>query len=533
MTPQEILEQYQSLRPQERPAFVRSLSQEQRDALADELPDAVAQIVRMSDDEYAEYRAEIEAISQETTARMATPDSRDQTRSFAFDQKQRIADGDTVDRVEEFYNPSAERLARLVTRQKEAIVTAYMQATGNEMPQEYIATLQSIDTMEGITGFLRQLTQVDPAGEAVIDAYLDVRSGESTLSPVDSDMTMYELDSNGELRDVVTGELAPPEVTGAQAPGTSASDIPPAPDNQDAFLIGRPPSGFVAGVGYQDEELETEEMRQAEIDRARSNIERYRRNTAQFPGSLVAGKSEFAHELDALNTFTDGGGMESRYYEGEEWQFAWRSAGEVRVIQERLENAGLLKPNTYTPGMWDSVSARSMSALMGESNATGQTWEMQLARRLEFVTPEMLAETYGSASGGRTPFVAPAYMRPDQASLSQAVKALVRQKLKREPSARDMAELSDQMYSDYKLEYDAQVKALRSEYDATTRALESDSAQSAGIVQNVDPTARFRETFESRFANELQLRDDVDSTVEAQGKMQGAMQRLDSVIGRY
>lgn len=309
----------------------------------------------------------------------------------------------------------------------------------------------------------------------------------------------------------------------------TSSEIPPM--EGQATLIGNPPYGFVPGVGFQDP-AEPLDMRQAEIDAALNRIESIRRGTALEPGTLVAGKTSFAHEIDDLNTFTDGGTMEARYYEGEQWMFSWRSANEIRILQERMERAGLLKPKSYIPGMWDPKSAASMQQLMLESNAVGVTWEMQLGRRLDNMTDELLSQIYGSGrSGSRQPFVAPAYLKPDNASLSQAVKTMVRGRLNREPSDREMANLVAQMYGDYRAEYDASVQAMRSEYDAQTRALESGEAQSAGTVQNVDPTARFREAFERTFANEIALNEDSDDFIERSARMQTAMGRLDAAIG--
>jgi hypothetical protein len=146
-----------------------------------------------------------------------------------------------------------------------------------------------------------------------------------------------------------------------------------------------------------------------------------------------------------------------------------------------------------------------MAALADESNGAGVPWNLQLAKVAANPSEAAKRRAKGRVSD-RRPFVAPAFLKPDMATLSQAVKQSVRQRLGREPTGDEMGELIDTLGTDYRAEFGAQVAALRSEFDATTRAIDTDVAQSSGTVQSVNPAARFAEHFDERFGGEIDVR---------------------------
>ena len=412
-----------------------------------------------------------------------------------------------------------------IARQKPAIAQAYQVATGLQLPQDLELKLLAAASTEDLQAVFTEMIESDSGADRIMRAYSQILNGEIRARGEDEEiLTPIRGNPNkmlNEAGEVVDAPLTARAGSDSTAAG-GAGDIPPISEEEDLpTFIGGTPAGFEAGIGVDP----TDEERQRALERAAQVNRAKYQDTKVEHGTLIQG-------LDAFDPNAPQFKVEQRYYEGEEWGLTWKSATYIRLIQEQLEAGGLLTPGSYPPGLWTTKSVQSMRTLMLEANATGKTWEHMLSDRKAAMTPEQLADIYGtSSSSRRAPFVAPTYRAPDHASLSQAVKGLVRQRLKREPTARDMAELTGQMDSDYKKEYDAEVAALRGEYNATSRAIDSDTSQSGGTVRMVDPSSRFAESFEQRFSGEISLNNDSDDFIETTAKAQGAMSRLDAMIG--
>lgn len=205
-----------------------------------------------------------------------------------------------------------------------------------------------------------------------------------------------------------------------------------------------------------------------------------------------------------------------RYYDFDQWRdFATKSPEYQTMVQAQLIEAGLMDPDDYIPGTWTFDAARAMEFAMFESNATGgrKTWVQVLRERAQGRAEAGLDEETKSLLKSRR-LVLPAFRSPDYASLSTSVKDLFRNQLGREPADWEVALLADQLNTDYRAAYDADVSALTAEFEAGNRAIiDSDATgaaaiQSAGTVGAVDPVARLRDRFETKYASEFELGED-------------------------
>ncbi len=406
---------------------------------------------------------------------------------------------------------------------KRNIVQAYEALTRQPMPDGMLAQLGAARNAAQVADEFQAIASTLPNPDLLFRVFTQIRNGgitdqdprEDLLIPIEGDPD-HMIDAEGNVVD--TPAAARPEVGG----GTVDPDsIPPVETVEERFILGRPPEGFIPGIGsadYTEDEIAEARARQGRVMEQSAKDRFGRFYNPREPELLEYGKVPDEEDI--------------QYYEGEEWQFSWSGPQNIRSIQERMERAGLLKPETYLPGLWDKASATAMANLMVGAYSKNLTWEQHLLDRLSVMTPEILAELYGSsAARGRNPFTAPAYRAPDLASLSQGVKGLMRATLKREPTARELAELTGQMDSDYRKEYNIEVQALRQEYSAVTEAIDTEEETSSGEVRTVDPAARFRESFEDKYSGAISLNEESDEFVERSAKMQGAMGRFDAMIG--
>ena len=202
------------------------------------------------------------------------------------------------------------------------------------------------------------------------------------------------------------------------------------------------------------------------------------------------------------------------------------------ILKDSLVQAGYLDPDQMTGGAtWAFPEMSAMALLADEANGIGDPWQIQLDRVKNNPSEAAKRRAKGRAGADRRPFVAPAFLKPDMATLSQSVKQSVRQRLGREPTSLEMGELIETLGVDFRAEFGAQVAALRSEFDATTRAIETDEPQAAGTVQSVNPAARFAEHFDERFAGEIDVRKRGAALNQREAIGAATMSMVDGLIG--
>lgn len=216
-----------------------------------------------------------------------------------------------------------------------------------------------------------------------------------------------------------------------------------------------------------------------------------------------------------------------RYFEYDQWAlFSTKSPEYIVGLQNQMIQAGLADGSNLVPGYWGAADADAMRQLLIEANAGQMSWEDALGRRIQFGGPE-------SQAGPR--FVMPTYMAPDYATLSQAVKSTFASLVGRDPKDYELALLADQLASDSKAEYNAQVSGQLAEFNAANPATSGAGAEplelnqgppvlgiglpparqvgggdtsprivGGATVSAVDPMARLREAIAARYSGEIE-----------------------------
>lgn len=85
-------------------------------------------------------------------------------------------------------------------------------------------------------------------------------------------------------------------------------------------------------------------------------------------------------------------GTAPQYFEGDEWGPANLPPDGIYQLQQQLAQAGLYdqsasgtgtNPIPFQPGHWDTASRDAYKRLLGEANATGNTWQAQLSNEVK------------------------------------------------------------------------------------------------------------------------------------------------------
>ena len=196
--------------------------------------------------------------------------------------------------------------------------------------------------------------------------------------------------------------------------------------------------------------------------------------------------------------------------------------------QQQFEQMGVYTAPGEQYGKFDPDLVRVINSTMAYANSNYEAdpngFDKSIADML--ANTELASRWLGGSSGGGTARVwrPPAYLAPDYAELSQAVKLTFEQKLGRAPSGAEITLLSDKMKADHRGEFDAQVEGQRLQFFGS-------GAPDAGTVQDVNYAARFQEDFEGKYSDELGT---LDRSAMQQGIMQnafGSVLSADRAIG--
>ena len=196
-------------------------------------------------------------------------------------------------------------------------------------------------------------------------------------------------------------------------------------------------------------------------------------------------------------------------------------------VQKQYEAMGI----GYSAGEYskfDPEFMRVVNTTMAYANlnyeAAGDGFERAMA---DFANnPKLASQWLRGSRGGGTSRVwrPPAYLSPDYAELSQAVKATFEQKLGRAPSKAEVTLLSNKMKADHRGEFDAQVEGQRLQFFGS-------GGHDAGTVQDVNYAARFQEDFENKYTNELGTIDRADMQQNVMQDALGSILSIDNAIG--
>jgi hypothetical protein len=252
--------------------------------------------------------------------------------------------------------------------------------------------------------------------------------------------------------------------------------------------------------------------------------------TAVRDEEIPAGEGlEKYRQARGLGTPTRSTEVVPRYFIGDEWQRAGMPPERIVELQRQLEQAGQLSDGDFYAGVWDQATAGAMQAVMGMANASGQTWEDQLKDLIANV-PESVKEARNAAKLAKQ-FQAPAFIKPDYAGLAQDVKSVMRQKLGRKPTDEEMGELTGAMSGAFRSKYEAEVAAMRAEFNAQEQGLETGEVVQPGSVQGVDPQARFLQSFDRRFAPEMDFIEGQEDQIRNATNVFASLRNMSGLIG--
>lgn len=199
------------------------------------------------------------------------------------------------------------------------------------------------------------------------------------------------------------------------------------------------------------------------------------------------------------------------------------TTAELTALEMRLYEGGYVSEPEGITRRWDLVSG--FTNLVIEADFGRNSWEDQLDFAIEnaVADEEEATKTWAQLN----PFVAPVERIPDYATLSQSVKATVRNHLERDATSSEMSLLSDYLKSQHHNAYQSnELQVAKQGWEARARAQETEQSQTAGSVQLVDPDARFQEEFDDRYEGELDHRQRVDQTAS---NSQGLFASLDTI----
>lgn len=197
--------------------------------------------------------------------------------------------------------------------------------------------------------------------------------------------------------------------------------------------------------------------------------------------------------------------------------------GLVARLQDRLIGAGFMSGGAYGVGSpVDDKTVDAFRGLLGYANSQGASWEKALA------SAEQMAEELGLDGDGneRAPFVAPTYLAPDYATLAQNVKGELRRQLGRDPDESEMALFTAEMAGWDRDAFEAESEAMRAEWEAG-----EEGRDESPTVQTVDPIARFKESFESKFKAELSGIERTEEAAETSENVRGAVSTISQMTG--
>jgi len=215
------------------------------------------------------------------------------------------------------------------------------------------------------------------------------------------------------------------------------------------------------------------------------------------------------------------------YRKGEEYSILdGLSTEQLARTQDRLVALGIL--DGYTRGRIDPNTVKAFSDVLWMANSEGRSWTQTIGD-LERTKAEMgddWAWGDGSGSGDRAPFVAPTYLAPDYATLAQRVKTELRDQLGRDPDESELALLTAELSGWDREAFDAEEAAARAEWEAA-----EDGRDASPTAQAVDPVARFKESFESKFKAELRGIQRTEEATETSENVRGAVGLLSQMSG--
>ena len=303
----------------------------------------------------------------------------------------------------------------------------------------------------------------DPRGVEPID----VRTpGEASRGARPSSDLLNRLDQAARVAGVTAAEVQriveaaqlaaaplPPGVAEAYA---AAGQQPPTPPSAEEILQAQILEWMEGTIGVPPDYIATREI---EIEPESSGLEMFRR---------AQGTPNPTRTTEIL----------PRYQTGDEWNYASMDPALIAPIQQQLVDAGLMEPGEFYPGVWTDQEAAAMQTAMGIANAAGTTIDETIQRLIDTL-PQDVKDARAQADAAKV-FQAPPFLMVDAATIAQDAKTYARNKIGRDPTAEEMAEISAQMSAIYRSDYEAEVSAMRMQFESQVATEETGDPVGAG-----------------------------------------------------
>ena len=196
---------------------------------------------------------------------------------------------------------------------------------------------------------------------------------------------------------------------------------------------------------------------------------------------------------------------------------------QIPELQEAFIAAGLLEEGSFWSGVWDAETIKAYTTVLGYANLWGVTWESAL-QRIEQAHTKLQQDQENKKTVSE--IIAETYVQPDYATLAQEVKSMFRQRLRREPTEQELAELTAALGGWYRASFDVQMQ-IAEEAEARAESGSDEPIQ----AQDVDPVARLGELFDERFGAEERRFEQIDNVRENMTHMFQSLRSLQTMMG--
>src|SRR5690606_6820265 len=196
---------------------------------------------------------------------------------------------------------------------------------------------------------------------------------------------------------------------------------------------------------------------------------------------------------------------------------------QIPELQEAFIAAGLLEEGSFWSGVWDAETIKAYTTVLGYANLWGMTWDSAL-QRIEQAHAKLQQDQENKKTVSE--IIAETYVQPDYATLAQEVKSMFRQRLRREPTEQELAELTAAVGGWYRASFDVQMQ-IAEEAEARAESGSDEPIQ----AQDVDPVARLGELFDERFGAEERRFEQIDNVRENMTHMFQSLRSLQTMMG--
>lgn len=232
----------------------------------------------------------------------------------------------------------------------------------------------------------------------------------------------------------------------------------------------------------------------------------------EIPG---IGQSEW--DRAGVNRTTRLGGPQ--YTSEMRWLIANLPVEHLIRLQETMEEVGFSRKMKL--GALDDATVDNFTELLGLANREGSDWQSTLAR---------LGDYQGGIEGVKEElpeFVPDTFVKADPVAMAEDIRALMKQRLKREPRPDEIDELVQEMGGLSRLQHEQQQELKELQFNAQR---DNDPSLAPEEADQIDPSARFRKLFEEKYGGEIEHLEDVEETAGARKSLEGNVAAMDRAV---